>query len=765
MIIVVMVYLALNTSVFRRSDLREIVQQQMQVSGLVRVDEVPEYPDDSLVAQVLETRCKQLGLPERIADVEVFERRASGGVVIVTFVNGQEAVDPLLLNLLCSWRRLGVSNFVVVATDSMAVDALRAMPDDLLPNEAVHYDPYVWPGTSSEQLRKSSSATDAYLHFIHLRTHFVNMLMHAKTDVHLVVTDADTVWLHNPLALIPSFGTDGCDAHFVEEYSLVGRDVSAYAGQAQPQGGFLMLANTKQVRSLLRDWVQAAVMLNVKEQPALRAALSMRSYAFSWYPSDWPTAAKEGKKLYLCALDPSFVLHTHYFASAEEVEPTFSSGTGTLHAAVMLHPNIAKKARKGQALRHHGGWLLNENDECPATNDLLPPVLPTRALTPPWTPRAGGMLDFGAWLQRPAAATSASRRDGVDCAATLRLSAWTDEPFMLPLELVHPSVRSEVTALLDARNAGTVQVRPADVRQELVLLLHKDGVQVDEQVGRSADGACADGTRWEAALNVLCVGMQGACAFQPPLRIAVPCNESADGAVLVSTPADGAVPVLRASRVPGSGGVLVPPLASWDPEAPQPTKEAKLALKVRKARPRAALEGPFVCAVTEGSFAAFVSGGEDGEDNKVGEGGVSLIPVPSTRYDDGKLDLLLAQVDCVIVGQAEAATSATAWLGAARGAHIVRLANDAKDDLTKRESVLTLDYGVIDAKTAGSSVAVLQQVHSALDEFARRHGMRSRYLDVAQALAGATQMRLRLLQTLWALSQWTTDAGIASGKS
>jgi hypothetical protein len=411
---------------------------------LVDVGTVPEYPKESLVADVLAKRCQATGLPEEIADTDVFARRANAdGVVVVTFVNGEEANDPLFTNLLCSWRRLAVANFVIVATDDVAAAALRSMSGDLVPEGTVHHDPAAWPGASSGQLRTSVTATDAYLRFIHLRTNFVKVLMHDQLDLHLVVTDADTVWLRDPLELVTTLGSDKCDMHIVDEANMAGRVAPFLMGQLLPQGGFIMLANTKLTRGILREWVRAAVLLSVKEQPALRTALTQHPHVTAWYPSDWDGPYEKPKKPTLCVLDAAFVLHTSFFVDST-VSSTVQTATDTIHAAVLLHPNIAKKTHKAKELRRKSGWFLDERSHCPLSLSLLPPLLPSRPLLPPWSPRGQGLLDFSAWLESPSGERE-RERESKSGPAGLRLGSLSPSPYLLPLSQVHPRTRSDVS--------------------------------------------------------------------------------------------------------------------------------------------------------------------------------------------------------------------------------------------------------------------------------------------------------------------------------
>jgi hypothetical protein len=122
------------------------------------------------------------------------------------------------------------------------------------------------------------------------------------------------------------------------------------------------------------------------------------------------------------------------------------------------------------------------------------------------------------------------------------------------------------------------------------------------------------------------------------------------------------------------------------------------------------------------------------------------------------VDSVLSVADCLIVSEREREReSEAAWVAAARGSALVRLHGERERERereTERESVLSLSYGFWEEEATGDAQETLRRIRGRLASFAEQRGMRSRYLDEARALVGPTQMRLQLLQTFWAISQW-----------
>jgi hypothetical protein len=127
-------------------------------------------------------------LQTTLADVSLFERRAVDGYVTLMFANRAYMDDGFVQNLVCSFRRLAVKNWVLVAVDSDAYDVARKY--DI--QQFTHFDAAYWHGVGGESLRNSSKVTDVYLQFIHRRTNFVRLLLYA-TKLNVIITDADSV--------------------------------------------------------------------------------------------------------------------------------------------------------------------------------------------------------------------------------------------------------------------------------------------------------------------------------------------------------------------------------------------------------------------------------------------------------------------------------------------------------------------------------------------------------------------------------------------
>eukprot|EP00755_Sulcionema_specki_P000039 Sspe_Gene.114513::Locus_100148_Transcript_1_1_Confidence_1.000_Length_873::g.114513::m.114513 len=206
-----------------------------------------------------------LGMPYDIGDTRVFGDKQSP--VAVTFANEAYMKQGLVPNLVCSWRRLKWEAWVVVATDEAAYEMGRARGYE----GHLHWHAPYWKGSERGQLREDYNTTTAYLHFIHRRTKFMEGLLHLLPSQNFILTDGDTVWMHNPITAVQRVYPDSsrCDAFVVNDAHRGGDGPS----RVEPVGGFLVLRNSPRLRALYRIWTATQSCLQSREQPAMHCAL------------------------------------------------------------------------------------------------------------------------------------------------------------------------------------------------------------------------------------------------------------------------------------------------------------------------------------------------------------------------------------------------------------------------------------------------------------------------------------------------------------
>ncbi|KAJ9450485.1 hypothetical protein DIPPA_14170 [Diplonema papillatum] len=240
--------------------------------------------------------------------------------LVVAFSNAAYLEEGLVPNLVCSFQRLNVSNWVLVVTDAAA----QAEAKSLQFGDHVYWNPSYWKGTSASDLRTTYNSTDEYLHFIQLRTKFARLLIehliasnknvpHEQQVTRLVFTDGDTVWVHHPLHVIQQLlGTtpeaaasepfDKCDGYVVNDI-YNGAAATEKKMRVEPVGGFLVWnlgpRNEQKIRRLYQVWTDLMRCLGSREQPALHGALALLK-AVAARP--WTELEQSSDTLSLCVL-------------------------------------------------------------------------------------------------------------------------------------------------------------------------------------------------------------------------------------------------------------------------------------------------------------------------------------------------------------------------------------------------------------------------------------------------------------------------------
>eukprot|EP01063_Lacrimia_lanifica_P040658 TRINITY_DN9309_c1_g1_i1.p2 TRINITY_DN9309_c1_g1~~TRINITY_DN9309_c1_g1_i1.p2 ORF type:complete len:431 (+),score=130.79 TRINITY_DN9309_c1_g1_i1:1242-2534(+) len=229
---------------------------------------------------------------DAIGAVGVFAKWARHRTLAVAFTNAAYVEEGLVTNLMCSWRRMGWTAYVVVATDAAAAAGLAEVDAE----GHVHWHAPYWAGTSAAKLRTTYNATAAYVAFIQKRTAFARALAarlpgEAAVD-YLILTDGDTVWLRDPMAVVaaaaaaalgaaaggPELAASAallrrsrCDGYVVNDVV----QMDAAERRVEPVGGFIIWRLGDRVDGLYRLWTEVMECLGSREQPALHAALSL----------------------------------------------------------------------------------------------------------------------------------------------------------------------------------------------------------------------------------------------------------------------------------------------------------------------------------------------------------------------------------------------------------------------------------------------------------------------------------------------------------
>eukprot|EP00756_Hemistasia_phaeocysticola_P011380 Hpha_TRINITY_DN15114_c4_g8::TRINITY_DN15114_c4_g8_i1::g.127094::m.127094 len=303
------------------------------------------------------------GAPPKI-DPVLFLRWSERGpesnhLVTLTFANAEYLRNGLVLNLLCSWARLGHTSYVVVAVDAVAATQLR----DMGYGSRLHWDPVYWAGTSGGILRGSFNTTVAYLHFIQRRTRFVSGLLHAAPQLDLVVTDGDTVWLHDPVVAAGVGLTPRCDVYSVNDEESGGPG----AERQMPVGGFLIIRNNARSRHLYKVWTATEKCLRSREQPALHGALRLMDARMALAGQHREHSAQAGdRQVVFCMLPAQLFPTSAHLAmkpgpkgpDSQYLRDYGYRDPRALPTVVVAHSNLKWKANKVLWLRQFGWWMV-----------------------------------------------------------------------------------------------------------------------------------------------------------------------------------------------------------------------------------------------------------------------------------------------------------------------------------------------------------------------------------------------------------------------
>ena len=202
-------------------------------------------------------------------------------VVSLAFANANYLEQHLLQNLVCSFHRSQVTNWVVVAMDEKAVKLARNANIT-----HVHFDKTYWKGVKSGRLRKRTRVTNDYTRMIQLRTNFIRTLLYTYDDLDIVTSDGDTTWTTRPWETIP-FGRDDTNCSvFLGNANELGTSETEVK-RFRPSCGFLMLHNCEATRRLYDAWLEKEVSGGEKEQATLTKVLRQFPHNLTIQPSKW----------------------------------------------------------------------------------------------------------------------------------------------------------------------------------------------------------------------------------------------------------------------------------------------------------------------------------------------------------------------------------------------------------------------------------------------------------------------------------------------
>lgn len=182
-------------------------------------------------------------------DFSIFNRNAKSNTIAVVFANAAEYENGLLLNFIC-FSRAKSKNIIYVVTD-------YAMQEQLIHHYSVHayYSPQFWANVSNSVLRQTRKQHNPkYFNFIFHRLVFIYRLL-TETSLNIIITDADTVWVRDPMSVIPLREKPDCSAFWMmTDHSTL-------------NGGFYYLRNNAQTRAFVKEWVSRELQFKLAKSP------------------------------------------------------------------------------------------------------------------------------------------------------------------------------------------------------------------------------------------------------------------------------------------------------------------------------------------------------------------------------------------------------------------------------------------------------------------------------------------------------------------
>lgn len=283
------------------------------------------------------------------------EPKNSSRVVTLTFANSNYFGTHFVQNLVCSFHRSNVTNWVVVVMDQRAASQARRANIT-----HVHFDREYWSDVKPGRLRNGTTVTTDYARMIQLRTNFIRTLLHTYKDLDIVTTDGDTTLTTRPWETIP-FGRGDTNCSVFLGNSLEVGASTTLTKKFSPSCGFMMLHNSGATRQLYDAWFEDEISRGEKEQKSLSRVLKRINHDVTIKQLSWnQTHPWDQDKLHLCVLDRRrFPEYKYVF------KRRYRTRHGSLDNVVLFHPNSGDKGRKKVHLfRSVGQWLLDQGS-CP----------------------------------------------------------------------------------------------------------------------------------------------------------------------------------------------------------------------------------------------------------------------------------------------------------------------------------------------------------------------------------------------------------------
>lgn len=279
-----------------------------------------------------------------------FLNRARDKQIIVTWTNLYFL--NLTANLVCSFVKLGIDNYLVIPMDA---DSTVFFQKNNIP---YYWAPEYWNGTVSRHISWRHTK-EQYQNMIHKKTAMVRDLL--QLGLHVVVADADSVWLANPFHYIAA--EPRCDVFWMTDTrsTFVEEDV----GHVYLNGGFYLARSNPRTRNLLYRWAAMEKYLMWKEQSSLKRLLlqHMQGEYFMFGPP-YQLARDDEYDLWLrlCILPPSEFVNGHLYFLGRFKQEMDEKGI----SQIVVHAN-AQGGSKQKKMKARDVWLL---DDCIADSYL-----------------------------------------------------------------------------------------------------------------------------------------------------------------------------------------------------------------------------------------------------------------------------------------------------------------------------------------------------------------------------------------------------------
>eukprot|EP00123_Amoebidium_parasiticum_P006716 comp17609_c0_seq1/m.17293 comp17609_c0_seq1/g.17293 ORF comp17609_c0_seq1/g.17293 comp17609_c0_seq1/m.17293 type:complete len:541 (-) comp17609_c0_seq1:467-2089(-) len=210
----------------------------------------------------------------------MLQRRAKQRTIVLTFASSSQ--HELLGNWLCSAKRNDLSNFLVIAFEQ----STRSYVESFTGVDSVFYHPSLLQNQKADWNRTDTDQEEVWRRLMAAKVTIIEAVV--SLGYHVLVTDADTAFLGNPLAYLGNAAIDGCHFRFQVDiqglYSVEGH--TELTVRHAFNCGVYWVKATALSRQLYQAWKQA---FNCeegnREQKALNLALPLMGQGRAWHVS------------------------------------------------------------------------------------------------------------------------------------------------------------------------------------------------------------------------------------------------------------------------------------------------------------------------------------------------------------------------------------------------------------------------------------------------------------------------------------------------